>query len=212
MDTCIPLISTAYLPTIRYMAFLAKYETVAIEQYETFPKQTFRNRTVIATGHGELMLNVPVTRPNGNHTVTADMAVSYHEPWNIRHWRAIVSAYNAAPYFLYYKDELESILLQEHKRLVELNDAIMKYLMAKIKIRCSLIYTTDYQTAKEGQQDYRYTLTTKKHTDSPTLPPYSQVFDSRFGFLQNLSAIDLLFNMGPDSRRYLLELPDKAIG
>ena len=212
MDTRIHLISTAYLPTIRYMAFLAKYETVAIEQYETFPKQTFRNRTVIATGNGELMLNVPVTRPNGNHTVTADMAVSYHEPWNIRHWRAIVSAYNAAPYFLYYKDELESILLKEHEKLIELNDAILRYLLNKMKIACSLEYTKDYQASADNQQDYRYTLTAKKATLSPTLPPYSQVFESRFGFQQNLSAIDLLFNLGPESKRYLLELPDEAIG
>lgn len=212
MNSCIPLISTAYLPTIRYMAFLAKHESVAIEQNETFPKQTYRNRSVIATGNGMLMLNVPVTRPNGNHTMTGDMTVSYHEPWNVRHWRAIVSAYNAAPYFLYYRDGLESIMLQKHERLIDLNDALLRYLLDKTKISCTLVYTTDYQATIEGGQDYRYTLTSKKGCDSPTLPPYSQVFDSRLGFLPNLSVIDLLFNIGPESKRYLTNLPDEAIG
>ena len=212
MFTGIPLISTAYLPTIRYMAVLAKHDAVAIEQYETFPKQTFRNRTVIATGNGTLMLNVPVTRPNGNHTTTRDMTVSYHEPWNIRHWRAIVSTYNAAPYFLYYRDGLESIILREHERLIDLNDALLRYLMDKIKISCTLEYTNNYMPSITGQQDYRCTLTAKKGPLPLTLPPYSQVFESKFGFLQNLSVIDLLFNLGPESKRYLMGLPNEVLG
>lgn len=201
-----PLLSTAYLPSVQYMACLAKYTTVYIEQHETFPKQTFRNRTLIATGNGPLMLNVPVSRPQGNHTQTGNITVSYHEPWNIRHWRAIVSAYNAAPYFLYYRDGFEEILSQHFSLLSELNDALLRYILCKLKIKCKVIYTTDYQSPDNIQLDYRNSMTSKKKPFDFKMPPYSQVFDTRHGFIPNLSVIDLLFNLGPESKNYLQAL------
>ena len=206
MPTYKPLISTAYLPTVRYMSVLAKYGAATIEQYETFPKQTFRNRTTIATGNGLMMLNVPVSRPLGNHTTTAEMVVSYHEPWNIRHWRAIASAYNAAPYFLYYKDELEEILMQRYEHLLQLNEALLNYLLKRLKITCQLEYTQSFIKEAASYIDLRESLTAKKDDPSITYPPYSQVFESRHGFLPNLSVIDLLFNLGPEAKSYLLSI------
>lgn len=204
MPTYKPLISTAYLPTVRYMSVLAKYGAATIEQYETFPKQTFRNRTTIATGNGLMMLNVPVSRPSGNHTTTAEMVVSYHEPWNIRHWRAISSAYNAAPYFLYYKDELEEILMHQYEHLLQLNEALLNYLLKRLKITCQLEYTLSFIKETASYVNLRESLTTKKDDPSITYPHYSQVFESRHGFLPNLSVIDLLFNLGPEAKSYLL--------
>lgn len=201
-----PILSTAYLPSVQYFACLANHSAVYIEQYETFPKQTFRNRTLISTGNGPLMLNVPVSRPQGNHTRTGNITVSYHEPWNIRHWRAIVSAYSAAPYFLYYRDGLEEILLQHFSLLSELNDALLRYLLCKLKIQCEIIYTTDYQSTDNIQLDYRNSMTSKKGPFEFKMSPYSQVFDTRHGFIPNLSVIDLLFNLGPESKKYLLTL------
>ena len=206
MPTYKPLISTAYLPTVRYMSVLAKYGAATIEQYETFPKQTFRNRTTIATGNGLMMLNVPVSRPSGNHTTTAEMVVSYHEPWNIRHWRAIASAYNAAPYFLYYNDELEEILMHRYDHLLQLNEALLNYLLKKLKITCQLEYTQSFIKEAASYIDLRESLTAKKDDPSITYPPYSQVFESRHGFLPNLSVIDLLFNLGPEAKSYLLSI------
>ena len=220
-----PLLSTAYLPSVAYMAVLARHDSVVIEQKETFPKQTFRNRAAIATGNGVLMLNVPVVRPYGNHTRTEQMTLSYNEPWHIRHWRAIVAAYSAAPYFLYYRDELEKILMQRHERLLDLNDALLHYLLKKFKIDCQISYTDNFTppTAPPSPTDLR-TILTNKHTlltnksthqlsDSTFqfsifnfhFPPYPQVFDTRFGFLPNLSAIDLLFNLGPEAKPLLLQ-------
>lgn len=206
MPTYKPLISTAYLPTVRYMSVLAKYGGAIIEQHETFPKQTFRNRTTIATGNGLMMLNVPVSRPSGNHTTTAEMVVSYHEPWNIRHWRAIASAYNAAPYFLYYKDELDEILMHRYDHLLHLNEALLHYLLKKLKITCQLEYSQTFIRETESYIDLRDSLTAKRDNPDNTYPHYSQVFESRHGFLPNLSVIDLLFNLGPEAKSYLLSI------
>lgn len=201
------LLSTAYLPSVAYIAILARHNTVVIEQKETFPKQTFRNRAVIATGNGKLMLNVPSVRPFGNHTLTEQIVISYNEPWNIRHWRAIVSAYSAAPYFIYYCDELEQILLQRHNRLLDLNDAILNYLLQKFKISCHISYSKVFTPPTNN--DLRYQLTNKHSlimNNSCYFPNYTQVFDNLYGFQPNLSAIDLLFNLGPEAKNILTQI------
>lgn len=201
-----PLLPTAYLPSVAYLSILSRYSSVVIEQKETFPKQTFRNRATIATGNGPLMLHVPVARPHGNHSRTEDIMLSYHEPWHIRHWRAIVSAYSAAPYFLYYRDDLEAILLQPHTHLIELNHALLCYLLQKLHIECELTYSHDF--IHPSPPDLRISLV-HKHSFPPQHPeafiPYPQVFDTRNGFLPNLSAIDLLFNLGPQARTMLTQ-------
>ena len=36
--------------------------------------------------------------------------------------------------------------------------------------------------------------------------PYHQVFNSKYGFIGNLSILDLIFNVGPESNNYLKKL------
>lgn len=200
-----PLISTAYLPSTAYMACLAQHDVVRIERLETFPKQTFRNRCTIATGNGLQTLTVPVVRPEGNHTRTEQMGISYQEPWNIRHWRAIVSAYNTAPYFLYYRDGLEKILMRRYDALLELNHDLLRYLLQKLKIDCRIEYTVEFSPLIAAD-DLRTALTCKSAQSGTSFPAYSQVFEERYGFQSNLSVIDLLFNLGPEARTYLRNL------
>lgn len=202
------LFPTAYFPTIDYMAQLSRYDNIAIELHETFPKQTYRNRTAISTGNGILLLTVPTIRPQGNHTTTKDIEISHQEPWHIRHWRAIVSAYNSAPYFLYYRDGIEPILYQPWHHLVDLNDALLKHLLTVLKIRCSITHTQHYTPNSMHAHnnivaDYRANICSKHPQTYAEHPTYCQVFSSRYGFLPNLSILDLLFNLGPESKGYL---------
>ena len=178
-----------------------------MEQYETFPKQTYRNRAVVATANGLLPLSVPVVRTNGNHTYTKDMDICYNENWAAKHWRAIDSAYNSSPYFLYYKDDVEAILNKKHRTLLELNMDILAFVFKKLKVTKEIILSTDFVTAGAGAdiEDYRNRFS-PKNKEIIQLSPYDQVFEDRFGFVPNLSIVDLLFNMGPDSLGYLKEV------
>lgn len=196
-----PLFSTAYLPPIAYMAALAHCKEARIEAKETFPKQTYRNRTVIMTAGGVRTLSVPTIR--GNHTRTDEVAIDYKERWNVIHLRTIEAAYSASPYFLYYKDDLEAIVMQRHERLIDLNMELLRWLMKKTKIDCNVELTTDWQPLMDDSSDMRNKFSPKVPYPTDGHKPYYQVFADRIPFTPNLSALDLLMNLGPEASEYL---------
>lgn len=207
MNTSYALFSTAYFPPISYVAAMLDKQVVVVEQYETFPKQTYRNRAVVATANGLLSLTVPVVRINGNHTYTKDMVICYNENWAVKHWRAIESAYNSSPYFLYYKDEVEAILNKQYIGLVDLNMDILSFVFKKLKVAKDIMLSTDFVLAEDVAtiEDYRNRFS-PKNKEILQLPPYDQVFEDRYGFQSDISILDLLFNLGPDSLGYLKEV------
>lgn len=196
------LFSTAYFPPVAYMAAFSRFADVRIEACETYPKQTYRNRTIINTANGQLPLTVNVTKPNGNHTLTKDITICRKENWPMQHWRAIVSAYNASPYFLYYADEVQKIIFGNHVFLLDLNMDILQFLIKRLKISATTETTTNFLPQESGTNDYRYVFSPKAK-NKITLTPYQQVFDDRYGFVGDVGVLDLLFNLGPESRLYL---------
>jgi hypothetical protein len=202
----LPLLATAYLPSIEYMAILLKYHGAVIELHETYTKQTYRNRSHIATAAGLHDLVVPVIKPNGNHTSTGEIGISYHLPWNRTHWRSIEAAYNSSPFFLYYRDTFESLFNKQHKNLIEMNSLFLHTILKLLKLDCTIIFSESYLPVIPGQVDLRIEVNPKKPSFLSNLsgfPEYTQVFGEENGFISNLSILDLLYNMGPEAIDYL---------
>ena len=198
-----PLLSTAYLPPIEYFSFLMGKD-VWIENRENYSKQSYRNRARILTGNGIQVLSVPIIHETHNPPIT-EVRIEYNTPWQRNHWRAIETAYNASPYYLYYKDILQPFFQQHFEFLFDFNLQILKALTKTLRIEPNIYLTTEYEAATTP--DLRMLIHPKQCTQ-PQYPlqltePYYQVFDDRFGFTPNLSIIDLLFNMGPQSIQYL---------
>ena len=194
-----PVFSTAYLPPIAYVATMLQHAELLIETKETFPKQTYRNRTEIMTAGGVRTLSVPVIR--NNHSRTEEVGIDYKERWNIIHLRTLAAAYSASPYYLYYKDDLEALLTQRYDKLIDLNEALLKWILRLLKCDCQLLRTGDYQ--KEYELDFRNTFSPKVPYPTEGQEKYYQVFSDRLPFTPNLSIIDLLMNVGPEAKDYL---------
>jgi len=199
------LLSTAYLPPVHYFAIVAGVKEVLIEKFETYPKQTYRNRCEIYSANGRIPLIVPVHRPDGNHTMTKDVLLSMHENWQILHWRAIKTAYANSPFFLYYQDELEPFFNEKANKLLDFNTQLMKVILDLIGIKVKISYTSDFILDRPEVLDYRWKITPKKIFDEFDLVEYYQSFSEKHGFIPNLSIIDLLFNLGPETAEYLLK-------
>ncbi|MDZ7740637.1 MAG: WbqC family protein [Bacteroidota bacterium] len=195
------LFSIAYFPPASYMQALVHADKVMIECQETYPKQTYRNRCYIYSANGKLPLIVPVIKPNGNQTKTKDILISYEEPWQKNHARALESAYNASPYFLFYRDDIEEILFSSHELLVEMNLDILRKILELLGIEKKICMSREF-VKEPGSNDLRNGFSPKKKEDT-SFREYSQVFSTKHGFIPGLSILDLLFNLGPDSINHL---------
>ena len=201
------LFSSAYFPPLIHFAWLYQAKDIQIEQFETYPKQTYRNRCNILTANGLQSLSIPVIKPFGAKTLSRDVKISYDEPWQQLHWRAIKTAYNSSPFLLYYEDELKLFLKKKHPFLLDLNEAVILLINSLMDWEISFKRTGEFVFPNEipPGEDKRFVLT-PKNTITYNLPPYIQVFSDQYPFFENLSILDLIFNLGPEAESYLMKI------
>ena len=195
------IVSTSYLPPLAYVSALFKAGEAVIEMHETYPKQTCRNHACIYGPNGRQTLSIPVNKPQGNHTKTCDVRISYALPWQKTHWRSIEAAYNNSPYFLYYQDYFKVFFEKEYELLADFNSEILETLYRLLRMSGPVRFSETYVKNPEGLRDLRQQLTAK-HSEI-SAPVYTQTFSEKHGFIPNLSIIDLIFNLGPETPEYL---------
>jgi hypothetical protein len=196
------LLATAYFPSVSYMAEAMHAGEIVIEACETYTKQTCRNHSIIFGPNGRQRLSIPVIKTNGNHTLTKDVQVSTHQPWQKIHWRSIQTAYNNSPFFLYYQDDFIHFYEKPYKFLLDLNLEILNTLFQLLKIECPVGLTENYEKSPAGILDLRDSLDEKNSVQTTYFPHYTQVFESRHGFIPGLSILDVIFNLGPEASLY----------
>ena len=200
----IAYLSSAYLAPVEYYTNLLAYDKVFVEQYDHYIKQTYRNRCTIAGPSGELALSIPTVKPDTLKCPMKDIRISDHGNWRHLHWNAIESAYNNTPFFEYYKDDFRPFYEKKYEFLADFNEELCHLVCSLIDIQPVMERTSEYKTGfAPGEADFRERIHPKKDfsLEDPDFSPqpYYQVFQERLGFLPNLSIIDLLFNMGPES-------------
>lgn len=209
------ILATTYFGPVQWYQKLNRFDGVLMEQHEHFLKQTYRNRCVIATTQGVQALTVPVEAPVGegvslSKTEIKDVRISNHGKWRTEHWNALQSAYGESPFFEFYEDDIRPFFENRWEFLLDFNMAITEKMCELLDIHPHIELTSSYQNSLPigegwGETDFR-TVIHPKHPqeDSDFSPkPYYQVYKERFGFLPNLSILDLLFNMGNEAVFYL---------
>lgn len=195
------ILSSHYLPCIQWFRALLSEQDVIIDIHEHFLKQTYRNRANILSSNGKLALSIPVKK-FANHTPIVDIKIENGFPWQHQHWQAIVSAYNSAPYFLYYQDYFKPLFEKEFTSLVEWNTELLKVCLKLMKLDLSIQYSDNYYKCMSDDVDYRM-LISPKNKEEVITPTYHQVFSEKLLFEPNLSIVDTLFNHGPRWKEFL---------
>ncbi len=196
------ILQTTYFGPVQWYQKLNRYDHCFIEQHDSYQKQTYRNRCVIATANGMQVLTVPV-EVSGEKQEVREVRISDHNQWRRIHWNALQSAYSESPFFEYYADDIRPFFEKKYDYLVDFNEAIRQTVCNLIDIHPEVEYTTDY--ARQHPNDYRDIIHAKHPQPDSNFEsrPYWQVFSHKHGFLPNLSILDLLFCMGPESIFYL---------
>ena len=222
------LLQTTYFGPVQWYQKLKRYDHCVIEQYDSYQKQTYRNRCVIATANGLQALTVPVDHSplTIDHVQCKDLRISDHNQWRRVHWNALQSAYSESPFFEYYADDIRPFFEQKYEFLIDFNEAIRQKMCELLDIDTSVSYSSGFRVQDSGFRvqdsgfrvhgsgfmvqgsgfmDFREVIHAKHPQDDPEFQPrsYWQVFQHRYGFQPNLSILDLLFCMGPEAVFYL---------
>ena len=201
------LLSTAYLPPIQYITKFLQYEEIWIEKHESFIKQSYRNRTIILTANGPESLVVPILKNNSRNI--KDTQISYDTTWQHIHWNAIVSAYSSSPFFEILEDDFRDFFQKRTKYLFDFNNKLLLTILEILEYAPIIHFTEQFENVSGNYQNFREAIHPKPQrmqSDKLFTPyPYTQVFEERFGFVPNLSIIDLLFNCGSESYEIILK-------
>lgn len=193
-----------YLSDIGYLTKLANHEEVLLENCESFVKSSSRNRTYIATAHGRQMLSIPIAGGRSHHQLYRDTRIDYNIAWQRLHQNSIQTAYGKSPFYEFYRDELNAHFEQRPTFLWDWNYLLLQWLCKKFKIATSFHMTQSYQRSYAEGIDQR---SNSKSINALNQAAYHQCFGDKTGFLPGLSAIDLLFNLGPtEGRQYLQKM------
>ncbi|HUH50894.1 MAG TPA: WbqC family protein [Flavobacterium sp.] len=190
------LIHPTYFPTVSHFVAMLKAETILLEAEDNFQKQTYRNRMYIYSPNGKQMLNIPVSHSrNRLNQKYKDIQIDYAEKWQKIHFKSLEAAYRSSPFFEYFVDDLRPLFEKKHNFLLDYNLMILEILQDCLGIKLKTIPTKEFvkETASDII-DLRYLVNSKKTPHS--FEPYTQVFDHKHSFIDDLSILDVLFNEG----------------
>lgn len=193
-------IFSSYLPNIATMAVIAQQKKIRIQAGGYYQKQSCRNRTKIATANGILNLSIPIEK--GTQLIDHEVKICYDEMWQNRHWKSFTSAYQSSPFFEFYQDELADVFFKKPQKLSDFNKNLLILIMEWLELETEINISLETPI---------FDPRTELLISSKSIPPlnfsnYIQVFGSKEDFKPNLSILDLICNLGPESASYLSQI------
>lgn len=195
------LVLPSYFPSISTFAAIAQSDKIVLEMEDNFQKQTNRNRMYIYSPNGIQLLNIPVKHSKQAHQKTKDIKLETAFDWQKQHFKSLEAAYRSSPFFEYFEDAILPIFEKKHAFLMDLNLETMQIASKCLGQKFEYEKTEEYFKEVNNFSDFRNFANGKK--DNSVFEPYTQVFEEKAGFLNNLSILDLLFNEGRYALDYL---------
>jgi len=195
------LIHPSYFPSISHFAAMLQANEINFEFEDNFQKQTNRNRMYIYGANGKQLLNIPIKKGINPNQKYKDVRIEYDFNWRKQHLKSLESAYRTSPFFEYFEDDFIALFDKKHEFLMDLNLEIHELLTDSFGIELPFKKTIEYRKEVTDLLDLRLLIDGKKDTNQ--LDEYPQVFEEKYGFINNLSILDLLFNEGRYGIDYL---------
>lgn len=195
------LIHPSYFASISHFAAMIQANKMTFEFEDNFQKQTNRNRMYIYGANGTQLLNIPIKKGLTPNQKYKDVKIEYDFNWRKQHLKSLESAYRTSPFFEYFEDDFRNLYEKKHEFLMDLNLETHQLVTDSLGIKLPFDVTDEYHKQVTALVDLRPLIDGKKDTNQ--FEPYTQVFEEKYGFINNLSILDLLFNEGRYGMDYL---------
>lgn len=219
------VIQSNYLPWRGYFDLIDDVELFVFYDDVQYTKNDWRNRNRIKTAAGVQWLTVPVRHEHSAQLIS-ETRLEDTQPWRRKHLRSIEQAYGAAPHFAAYFPEFATLLSRPYATIADLNHALIRWLMAQFGITTPIKHSHAYRLAgargerlldllgQVGATRYLSGPSARAYLDADEFgrhgiqveyksydyAPYPQLGGD---FAGDVTALDLLFNTGPEARRHL---------
>lgn len=195
------LLHPTYFPSISHFVAMVKADSITFEMEDNFQKQTNRNRMYIYSPNGIQLLNIPVKHSTEPHQKFKDVRIENDFNWQKNHFKSLEAAYRTSPFFEYFEDDIRPIFEKKHDFMMDLNFQTMEIVTECLGVNFEYAKTIEYFHEVTDMTDFRSLVNGKK--DTAQFEPYTQVFEEKHGYINNLSVLDLLFNEGRYGVDYL---------
>lgn len=215
---------TAYLPWLGYLHRISLSDLFVILDDVQFEKNSFTNRNRVKIAAGAAWLTVPVNLKGHISSTIRAIEVANETNWARKHWLTLAQGYAKAPFFGAHRDFFESVFNRSWERLVDINHVTLEYLLRQFEIETPVVYQSKLQVGGQKQElilslcrklqadQFLFGIMGREYVDkelflahsvTPSFHtyrtvPYPQL---RGGFIANLSALDMLFNVPTDELR-----------
>ena len=197
------IIHPTYFPNIFSFKTIINSTNILFEVNDYYVKQTLRNRTSIHAANGKLNLSVPVKFSSTKKEKYKDIRICYDSNWQKIHLKSIETAYKNSPFYDFFEDYFINFYNKKEKFLVDLNFSSIRLIFEILEKELNCSFTNEYLEKYVDLTDYRTLLTNKNFNEKVNFKNYTQVFQEKNGFIENLSSIDLIFNKGLDFEDFI---------
>lgn len=198
------LLHPCYFGPVSQFVGIAQAGELIFENEDNYQKQTYRNRMYIYGANGKLLLNIPIkhTGNKSGHQKYKDVRIENDFDWQKQHWKSLQTVYRTSPFFEFYEDDFLPLYAKGYNFLMDFNYHCLDLALECLQIDKEYSKTAEYILEPTDLADGR-SLVKAKGEKKFVLEPYTQVFESKFGYLNDLSIVDLIFNEGPNAANYL---------
>lgn len=195
------IIDLQMFPCINYIKELINSTNIEINANESMQKRSFRNRYIILGANGLISLTAPIKGGREQKHPINEILIDYSNNWQIKHWRALQSSYMKSPFFEYYAENVHTLLFSKEESLFLFDLKILNWLLEVLNINTIIKILHHHSDIQNDAIDRRNHFLPKSYQNEceENHITYSQVFEDRFGFQQNLSILDLIFCEGPNA-------------
>jgi hypothetical protein len=216
----------APFPGFFYKAFMSDL-FVMLDDVQFPQGTTWISRNRFKSHQGALWITVPVWKKGMGLQKISEVRICHEGRWAKKHVESLKTAYRKTPYLAEHLGFLEEMFSEKNEKLMDLNLALIQYLMKALDIQAKTVLLSDLNVPSSGSRrlvdvckklgasQFIAQTPAKKFIDeklfldagvelsffNPPAPIYPQLWGD---FIANLSVFDLVLNCGPKAHDILV--------